>query len=211
MAERRSFASPTAVRAFSTAPPMLPLFADQVPARCQYLLSRSRPSSAAWASHAGAPPVRLGSGRSATDQVMYRLRHRLRGRHAPIRDRRPRFSRMSSGKVGPGGRLATPNLASQKFETVVEVWADPIPAATAFSEAMARLGRVARSRSERPGLHGVGRGRRCLHEHEPGGRRGSDRPAPRWRKSCDIDRHGQGRTDQARDWREGRSTGLGCS
>lgn len=86
-------------------------------------------------------PFALDSGKGATIQLMRRLRDRLRDRHAPV-ETVDRILEDELGKVGPGGGLAAPNLASQKFETVVEVSADPIPAAAAFSEALARLGRL---------------------------------------------------------------------
>jgi hypothetical protein len=46
------------------------------------------------------------------------------------------------GKYGEGGRIAAPQLASHRFETVVDVRADPIAAAVAFSDAIGRLGRL---------------------------------------------------------------------
>jgi hypothetical protein len=87
----------------------------------------------------GGPLVRLASGRNATIQLM-RLMHRLRERHAPV-GTVDRILEDELDEVGAGGGLAAANLPSQRFETVVEVWGDPIPAAAAFSEAMARLGR----------------------------------------------------------------------
>ena len=43
------------------------------------------------------------------------------------------------------GRLAGPNLATERFELVVDVRADPVAAAVAFSEAITRLGRLLES------------------------------------------------------------------
>ena len=46
------------------------------------------------------------------------------------------------GRSSPGAGFAAPQLASQKFETIVEIRADAIEAAVRFSAAMARLGRL---------------------------------------------------------------------
>jgi hypothetical protein len=45
------------------------------------------------------------------------------------------------GKYGEGGRIASPHLASHRFDTVVDVSADSIAAPVAFSDAIARLRR----------------------------------------------------------------------
>ena len=78
---------------------------------------------------------------------MHRLWDRLRGRHAPVgtvdRVLEDELGSLAPGGFGVGGGgIAAPHLASQKFETVVEVRADPVQAAVAFSDAMARLGRL---------------------------------------------------------------------
>ncbi len=78
---------------------------------------------------------------------MHRLWERLRGGHAPVgtvdRVLEDELGKLTPGEFGVGGGgIAARYLKSQKFETVVEVRADPVQAAMAFSDAMARLGRL---------------------------------------------------------------------
>ena len=46
------------------------------------------------------------------------------------------------GKLNVGGRLAAPHLPTHKFEIVIEVRSEPTGAAAAFSNAIARVGRL---------------------------------------------------------------------
>jgi hypothetical protein len=60
-----------------------------------------------------------------------------------------------AGLAVGGGRIS-PRIPTVRFESVVEVLADPGAAATRFSEAIARLGRLLDGQPDEPGLTVIG-------------------------------------------------------
>jgi hypothetical protein len=60
------------------------------------------------------------------------------------------------GGLAVGGRRISPRIATVRFESVVEVRADPVAAATTFSEAIARLGRLLDGGPDEPGPTVIG-------------------------------------------------------
>ena len=60
------------------------------------------------------------------------------------------------GRLAVGGRMMSPRIPTVRFESIVDVRADPVAAATRFSEAIARLGRLLDGEPDGPGPTVIG-------------------------------------------------------